>query len=123
MNSCPFPSVPSLIVALSAAAIPSVSMGQSLALDSLEGLRAHNVSMDVSTHDGRTAVHVSDSAAEGAGEDTLVLIDGLEFQDGMIEIDLVGAPGQHAGQGARGFVGVAFRVRYSVPSTGCTCEH
>ena len=110
MNNCPFPSVPPLIAALSAAAMPLVAMGQTMALDSLEGLRAHNVSAEVSIHDGRTAVYVTDAGAEGVNEDKLVIIDELQFQDGVIEISLAGAPGSRAAEAARGFVGVAFRV-------------
>jgi len=87
-----------------------LSVGQTVTLDNLEKLRAINVSTDVSVHEGRTAVHVTDAGFEAAGEDRLVIIDGLQFQDGVIEIDLAGSLGSHAGAGARGFVGVAFRV-------------
>src|SRR5262249_11420144 len=40
----------------------------------------------------------------------LVILNKPEFQDGMIEIELAGEPAANAGGGARGFVGVAFRV-------------
>jgi len=103
-----------LIMGLSAAAMPQLSAAQNIALNSLEGLRAHNVSADVSIHDGRTAVHVTDVGFEGPNEDKLVVIDSLEFQDGVIEIDVAGAPGGDAATAARGFVGVAFRIAADV---------
>src|SRR6185295_13522192 len=41
----------------------------------------------------------------------LVSIDGVEFGNGVIEAEIAGSPGAGAGQGARGFVGIAFRVQ------------
>jgi hypothetical protein len=39
----------------------------------------------------------------------LALVNGTDFQDGTIEVDLAGLPGPGANPTARGFVGVAFR--------------
>ena len=50
-------------------------------------------------------------AGEAARRDHLALVDGLEFTDGTIEVDLAGEPATGAAGGARGFVGVAFRVQ------------
>ena len=41
----------------------------------------------------------------------LALVEGIEFSDGTIEVELAGAPAPGAGRFARGFVGVAFRVQ------------
>jgi len=41
----------------------------------------------------------------------LARIDGLEFSNGVIEVELAGAPAPNAPAGARGFVGIAFRVQ------------
>ena len=109
-----FLSLSFLALTLSAAATPLATIGQEVALDSLEGLRVLNVSVEESTHNGRAAVHVTDAGSEDAGEDKLVILDAVQFQDGVIEIDIAGAPGSHAGAGARGFVGVAFRVAADV---------
>jgi hypothetical protein len=70
MNSYYFPSIPRLIVALNVAAIPLVSMAQIVTLNSLEGLRLHNVLADVSIHDGRAAVHVTDPGELQGSEET-----------------------------------------------------
>ena len=114
MNCSPVLSIPVRVLALSAAAFPTVSMAQSVALDTLDGLRIHNVTAQLSVHDGREALHVTDAEFEGVNEDKLVIIDGLQFRDGVIEISLAGAPGSTAGAAARGFVGVAFRVAADV---------
>jgi len=56
-------------------------------------------------------LRVADAAAPNAGDGVdLVILTKTEFQDGVIELELTGEPGPNAGGGARGFVGVAFRV-------------
>jgi len=39
----------------------------------------------------------------------VALVNGVEFKNGTIEVDLAGLPGTDSGEGARGFVGIAFR--------------
>ena len=41
----------------------------------------------------------------------LALVQELEFSNGTIEVELAGAPEPTAGQSARGFIGIAFRVQ------------
>lgn len=106
-----------LVLVLSSLAISLAAMGQEVSLNTLEGLRPHNVLVEVSVHDGHTGVHVVDSGEfQGNNEDKLVILDELEFQDGVIEVSLAAAPGSHAGENARGFVGVAFRVAADMSS-------
>lgn len=50
-------------------------------------------------------------AAEANRADVLALVDSVEFGNGTIELDVAGEPGPGAAGGARGFVGVAFRVQ------------
>jgi hypothetical protein len=52
--------------------------------------------------------------------DVLALVDGVEFGNGTIELDLAGEPSPGAGEGgARGFVGVAFRVQPNRETYDC----
>ena len=87
------------------------------ALETAEGLRAHNVTVEPTTHAEQRGVRVtiSDDArrrmAADEGLDELVIIEGIDFSSGVIEAELAGAPGPNAGEGARGFVGIAFRVQ------------
>ena len=39
----------------------------------------------------------------------VALVNGVEFKNGTIEVDVAGLPGTDSGEGARGFVGIAFR--------------
>jgi len=80
-------------------------------LDSVNGLKLINVKAENVVFKGRKAVRVSDAAKPGTGDEgRLAVLSDVEFQDGTIEVDLAGEPGPNAGEGARGFVGIAFRV-------------
>ena len=97
-------------------------MAQTFALDSAKGLRLHNVQAEPATLDGKRGLRVVVSAAakqklqslpiEQQGRmETLVVIDGIEFGSGDIEAEIAGLPAPDAPEGARGFVGIAFRVQ------------
>ena len=84
---------------------------QTISLDSIDQLKLINVKAEMVTFKGRQVLEVRDDAAEGTGDEgRLVILPKTEFQDGVIEVDLTGKPGPGAGEGARGFVGLAFRV-------------
>ena len=103
----------SLIVAtlgIFAARTPAVQ-AQAISLDAMDQLKLVNVKAETVNFKGRKALRVSDPAAAGTGdEEQLVILSKTDFQDGVIEVDLAGEPGPNAGEGARGFVGMAFRV-------------
>jgi len=95
---------------------------KTLALDSAAGLTLHNASATPVSFKGKKALKLVIAAGPGtaapqpaAGEavrvDHLAIVDGVEFSGGTIEVDLAGEPGPGAAGGARGFVGVAFRVQ------------
>ncbi len=84
---------------------------QTISLDSPDQFKLINVKAETVTFKGRKALRVSDAALAGAGDEgRLVVLPKTDFQDGIIEVDLAGEPGPGAGEGARGFVGVAFRI-------------
>ena len=98
---------------LSLLAIVSVSSGFQTQTISLEPdqLKPLNVKIENVTFKNRKALRVSDAAPADLGDEgRLVVLTKTDFQDGMIDVDLAGEPGPNAGEGARGFVGVAFRV-------------
>jgi hypothetical protein len=78
-------------------------------LESADGLELINVSAEVVELEGRRGLRVgrADDYVEGG---TLVLIEGTEFRNGTIELELAGEPAADADPAMRGFVGVAFRV-------------
>lgn len=81
--------------------------------DSAVKVTPHKVS--VTTRNG--AFYVT---AAGETEDQLAIVQGSAgFRNGTIELELSGAPGAGAAGGARGFVGVAFRVAADVTRFEC----
>jgi len=51
----------------------------------------------------------------------LVILNGVPFRDGVIELELAGQPGPGAAGDARGFVGFAFRVASDNSKFECFC--
>jgi hypothetical protein len=88
-------------------------------LESDNGLRLHNVTARSATHKGKKGLRLAVDTARlrermtgGQSEpELLASIDGLAFSNGVIEAEVAGAPAPSAFEGARGFVGIAFRVQ------------
>lgn len=72
-------------------------------------LVAYDVTIKSETYKGKTAIVLEQSQVVDNPK-TLALLKDLEFHNGTIEVSLAGAVGNKAVEGARGFVGIAFRV-------------
>jgi hypothetical protein len=94
------------ILALLVVPFPSASQ-------SLDKLQLHKIRAEAVEYRGSKAIHLT-QAPGAQGEDTLAIVTGSELQDGVIEVDLAGAPAPGAFGEARGFIGVAFRVQPNV---------
>ena len=57
---------------------------------------------------GKRSLKVVDNG--GDSEIKFVKLAGLDFKNGIIELEVAGKPSATAGEGARGFVGAAFRI-------------
>jgi hypothetical protein len=91
-------------------------------LESGTGLRLHNVAAQPAVLAGKKGLRVTISddaqqrfqrltAEEQAAFEELAVIEGLEFGNGVIEAEIAGVPSTGAAEGARGFVGIAFRLQ------------
>ena len=92
------------------------SQGKDYALDSATGLRLVNVAAEPATLQGKKGVRVTvdEAARKQAGQadiELLARIDGVDFSNGTIEAEIAGTPAAGASAGARGFVGIAFRLQ------------
>jgi hypothetical protein len=90
-------------------------------LDSKDGLRLHNVAAEPAVLQGKKGIRVTISeeaerrfqgmtSEEQSQVQRLAPIAGLDFANGVIEAEIAGAPAPGAPEGARGFVGIAFRL-------------
>jgi hypothetical protein len=104
------------IIAILALLFPAAAIAQAARypLTSPANVRPHNVVVEPATLQGKKGLKVLAaqlSAPTGTAVETLALIEGLEFGDGVIEAEIAGDVRPGAPEGARGFVGIAFRVQ------------
>jgi hypothetical protein len=106
-----------LTLCIAALAFAGPAATQTYPLDSAKGFELHNAVAEPVTFQGKKAIRVTSSAEAAAGpgdaarQDHLVIAPVQDFSNGTIEVDLAGEPGPGAAGGARGFVGVAFRLQ------------
>ena len=109
---------------VTAAFLPSIaaSQGRSYALESATGLRFNNVVAEPATLAGKKGLRVTISpevmskfatmTPEQRNQiEPIALIEGTDFSSGVIEAEIAGEPSADPIEGARGFVGIAFRVQ------------
>jgi hypothetical protein len=97
--------------ALLAGAALTLTVGISLSFaQTADRLAAKNVSIAQSNYKGRTAVQVV-AAPDAPNAASYAVVKDVTFRDGTIEVDLAGQPAAGAGEGARGFIGIAFRLQ------------
>ncbi len=77
---------------------------------SVDRLVAKNVSIAQASYKGRSAVQVI-ATPGAANARSYAVVKDASFRDGTIEVDLAGKPASNAGEGARGFIGIAFRLQ------------
>src|SRR5258708_1146882 len=82
----------------------------SVAAQRADRLVGKNVSIAQTTYKGRSAVQVIVKPEVGDAA-SYALVKDVSLRDGVIEVDLAGQPGAGAFAGARGFIGIAFRVQ------------
>jgi hypothetical protein len=75
-----------------------------------EQLEARGVSVGSATYLGKSAIRV-DALPNAANGESYAVVKGSRFHNGTIEVELAGKPAANAGPGARGFIGIAFRVQ------------
>lgn len=113
-----------VLMALAALSLPSTLLAQArqYPLESVAGLRLHNVAAEPASLDGKKGVRLTIAPEtmrqaeamtpqQRAQIEPLAVIEGTDFSSGVIEAEIAGMPAPGAGEGARGFVGIAFRLQ------------
>lgn len=88
----------------------AVFLAVPLAAQSVDRLTGKNVSIAQTDHQGRSAIQVV-AAPEAPNATSYAVVENVSFRDGTIEVDVAGQPAPGAGTGARGFIGIAFRLQ------------
>ena len=80
------------------------------AAQSAERLEGKNVSISQTNFKGRSAIQVI-AAPDAPNATSYAVVRDSSFRDGTIEVALAGQPAAGTGAGARGFIGIAFRLQ------------
>ena len=81
-----------------------------LAAQSAGRLAGTNVSIAQTMFKGRSAIQVI-AKPESPNASSYAVVKDMVFRDGTIEVDVAGQPVAGAPGGARGFIGIAFRIQ------------
>jgi hypothetical protein len=109
-----------LLLAMSAS--PALATGDAITMpsDDASRLQSHNVTVKAVRYGDSDALEVQlNGAYRGPDMDTFASVPGLDFHDGTIEVDVAGSPLSNAPPGARGFVGIAFRIDVEGATFAC----
>ena len=87
-----------------------LAVATTVSAQTVEQLAAHNVKLEAVEYLGKRAVKITEVGEVANGEAYAVVKDAV-FKDGAITVELAGRPAGGAGAGARGFVGIAFRLQ------------
>jgi hypothetical protein len=98
-------SVSLIVVLLSSLSVNAAE----IPLANLSRLDMRNVNAEVTTYRGQSALKLTEK--NPAEPQSLAILRDQTFHNGTIELDVAGAPSQAAGDFARGFIGVAFRMQ------------
>ena len=96
-------------VTLTCAAMSALLVGP-IAAQTVDRLTGTNVAIAQVTFKGRQAIQVI-ANADAQNATSMAIVKDATFLDGTIEVDLAGQPAAGAGAGARGFIGIAFRIQ------------
>jgi hypothetical protein len=88
----------------------ALAMTGPAAAQSVDRLIGTNVTIAQVTFKGRSAIQLI-ATRDAANASSYAVIKDASFKDGTIEVDLAGQPAAGAAAGARGFIGIAFRIQ------------
>jgi len=98
------------IFVLASASLLLAASTAPLGAQSIDRLAGKNVSIAQTNYQGRSTIQLI-AKPEAANATSYALVKDASFRDGVIEVDLAGQPAAGAFAGARGFIGIGFRVQ------------
>jgi hypothetical protein len=95
----------------------SAACAAQIPLTSVAQLDTRNAQAEVSTYHGQPALKLTETTANT--NQPLAILKGRTFHDGVISLDVAGALSKTAPEGARGFIGIAFRMNADASHYEC----
>ena len=90
--------------------IPAIALALAACAQTVAQLTPHNVKVDSVEYKGKRAIKLVESGDIANGE-AYAIVNGATFHNGEIELELAGQPAGGAAAAARGFIGIAFRMK------------
>src|SRR5258707_15860577 len=87
----------------------ALSLQPTLTAQTIAQLMAHNVKLESVTYLGKPAVRIIEDGEIPNGQ-AYAIVRGDAFHNGEIDVELAGRPAAGGPAGARGFIGIAFRL-------------
>ena len=100
--------MPPMLRLLLMAVLPALLAGQNISLADLSKLDPRDVALQATRYKGFPCVRLTE--LPGRDGNASANLRDVSFHNGSIEVDVAGSPAAAAGEGARGFIGVSFRV-------------
>jgi hypothetical protein len=110
MTVSPFRRPPRYRVALAFAVVAIASTTAPATAQTVDQLTPHRVKLEVVEYLGKRAVQVVEDGQVPNGE-AYAIVKGSAFRNGEIQVELAGRPAAGSAGGARGFIGIAFRLQ------------
>ncbi len=76
----------------------------------VDQLEVRGATVSSAQYQGKRAVRL-EALPDAANGDSFAILKGSRFHNGTIEVTLAGKPAANSGPGARGFIGIAFRLQ------------
>lgn len=90
--------------------ITTLAIASLASAQTVDRLTPHSVKLEPAEYKGKQAIKVVADGDVPNGEEYAV-VNGATFHNGEIELEMAGQPAAGAGSGARGFIGMAFRMK------------
>ncbi len=88
------------------------AQAQSYPLKNITGLSGYGITLSASEFKRKSAVRIIPAADnQDGGREMIAIVEGSNFHNGIIEVELASQPGDNAPEGSRGFAGIAFRMQ------------
>lgn len=101
-----------IFIVLSSLSCTLLAQTDNYPLTTVDGLELVNLKAEPASYKGKEAILLTNDMVSNPklDKETLVILSETNFRNGTIEVELAGLPATGSFEGARGFIGVAFRV-------------
>ena len=87
-----------------------IALAPAASAQTVDELTPHNVKVESVEYQGKRAIKITEDGTVANGE-AYAIVKNTVFHNGAISLELAGRPASGVAEGARGFIGIAFRLQ------------